>query len=54
MQLIIILGLIVKLASVTGGCKVEKTVQNFNIYKVSSDMLKCFLYQAVTVTALCY
>jgi len=54
MQLIIILGLIAKLASVSGDCDVGKTVQDFDITKVSSDMLKYFVYQAVTATALCY
>jgi hypothetical protein len=33
---------------------VEKTVYDFDYYEVSSDILKCFLYQAVTVKALCY
>ena len=54
MKLIIILGLIVELAWVSGDCKVGKTVEDFDIDKVSSDMLKCFLYQAVTATTHCY
>jgi hypothetical protein len=35
-------------------CDVGKTVHDFDFSKVSSDMLTCFLYQAVTATALCY
>jgi hypothetical protein len=54
MQLIIVLGLIAKLASVSGKCDVEKTVKDFDYKKVSSDMLSCFLYQAVTAPALCF
>jgi len=54
MHLIVVLGLIAKLASVSGDCDVGKTVQDFDYNKVSSDMLKCFLYQAVTATVLCY
>jgi hypothetical protein len=54
MQLIVFLGLIAKLASVSGDCDVGKTVYDFDFNNVSSDMLKCFLYQAVTAPALCY
>jgi len=54
MQLIVFLGLIAKLASVSSDCDVGKNVHYFDFKKVSSDMLKCFLYQAVTATALCY
>ena len=43
MHLIIVLGLIAKLASVSGDCDVGKTVEDFEIEKVNSDMLKCFL-----------
>jgi hypothetical protein len=45
MLLIIILGLIAKLASVSGDCKVGKAVSNFDYNKVSTEMLNCFLYQ---------
>jgi hypothetical protein len=48
MQLIIVLGIIAKLASVSGDCDVGKTVNDF------ANMLTCFLYQAVTSSALCY
>jgi hypothetical protein len=54
MQLIVVLGLIVKLASVSGGCDVGKTVHDFDFNKVSSGMLTCFLYQTVAATALLY
>jgi len=54
MQLIIVLGIIAKLASVYGNCDVGKTVHDFDFKKVSSDMFKWFLYQAVTATALRY
>jgi len=54
MHLIIVLGLIAKLGSVYGNCDVGKTVQDFDFNKVSSDMLKCFLYQAVTAKFLWY
>ena len=54
MLLIVVLGLIAKLASVSGDCDVGKTVHDFDINKVSSDMLTCFLYQTVTAPALCY
>jgi hypothetical protein len=53
MILIIVLGLTAKLMSVSGDCDVGKTVRNFDIYKVTSDKLTCFLYQAVTALALC-
>jgi hypothetical protein len=53
MQLIVILGLVAKLASVSGDCVVGKTVHDFDYNEVSSDVLKCFLYQAVTAPALC-
>jgi hypothetical protein len=46
MHLIIILGLIIKLALVSGDCKVGKAVSNFDYNKVSTEMLNCFLYQA--------
>ena len=39
MHLIIILGLIAKLASVSGDCDVGKTVHTFDINKVISDMI---------------
>jgi hypothetical protein len=45
MQLIIILGLIAKLALVSGDCEVEKAVSNFDYNKVSTQILNCFLYQ---------
>jgi hypothetical protein len=54
MKLIIVLGLIAKLASVSGDCDVGKTVHDFDFNKVSSDKLKFFLYQAVTAPDLCY
>ena len=54
MQLIIVLSLIAKLASISGDCDVGKNVHNFDFNKVIYDMLTCFLYQAVTVLALCY
>jgi len=54
MQLIVFLGLIAKLALVSGDCDVGKTVHNFDIYKVSFGMIKGFLYLAVTAPALCY
>jgi hypothetical protein len=53
MLLIIILGIIAKLVSVSGDCDVGKTVNNFDINKVSSDKLTCFLYEVVTAIALC-
>jgi len=40
MQLIIILGLIAKLASVSGDCDVGKTLHDFDITKVSSSCIK--------------
>jgi hypothetical protein len=54
MQLIIILGLISKLALDSGDCDVGKTVQDFDFRKVSSDMLKGFLHKAVNALAPCY
>jgi hypothetical protein len=54
MQLIIVLGLIAKLASIYGDCNVGQTVQDFDFNNVSSDMFTCFLYQAVTALAPCY
>jgi ethanolamine transporter EutH len=54
MQLIIVLGIIAKLASVYGDCDVGKTIHNFDFTKVSSNMFMCFLYQAVIATGLCY
>jgi len=54
MHLIIVLALIAKFASVSGDCDVGKTIHDFEFDKVSSDMLKCFLYQAVTATFLSY
>lgn len=54
MQLIVFLGLIAKLASVSGDCDLGNTVHDFYFNNVNSDMLKCFLYQAVTAPALCY
>jgi hypothetical protein len=45
MQLIIILGLIAKLALVSGDCEVENAVSNFDYNKVSTEILNCFLYQ---------
>jgi len=53
MRLIVFLGLIAKLASVSGDCDVRKTVHDFDIKEVSSDMLWGFMYQAVTAPALC-
>jgi hypothetical protein len=46
--------LIVKLTSVSGGCDVGKTVHDSDFKKVISNTLKCFLYQAVTATTVCY
>jgi len=54
MHFINILDLIAKLVSVSGDCVLEKTVHDIDYNNVSSDTLKCFLYQAVTATALCY
>jgi hypothetical protein len=54
MLLIVVLGIMAKLASVSGDCDVGKTVHNFDFSKVSFDMLTCFLYQAITAPALCY
>jgi hypothetical protein len=54
MQLIILLGLIAKLVLVSGDCDVGKTVHDFDFNNVSSYIVKCFLYQAVTATAICY
>ena len=42
MQLIIILGLIAKLALVSCDCDVGKTVQDFDITEVSSSCIKQF------------
>jgi hypothetical protein len=44
MQLIIILGVIAKLALVSGDCDVGKTINDFDFTKVSIDMLTGFLY----------
>jgi hypothetical protein len=46
MQLIIILGLITKLALVSGDSKVGNGVRNFDYNKVSTEIINCFLYQA--------
>jgi hypothetical protein len=54
MQLIIVLGLISKLVLVSGDGDVGKTVQDFDFEKVSSDMLKGFLHQAINALAPCY
>jgi hypothetical protein len=54
MQLIVVLGIIAKLASVSGDCDVGETIHDFNFNKVNPHVLKCFLYQAVTAPALCY
>jgi len=53
-QLIVFLGLIAKLMSVSSDCDVGKTVHDFDFKKVISDTLKCFLYQAVAATSVCY
>jgi hypothetical protein len=45
MHLIIILGLIAKLSSVSGDCKVGKAVSNIDYSQVSTEILKCLLYQ---------
>ena len=42
MQLIIVLCLIAKLALVSGDCDVGKTVNDFDINKVSTDVFTCF------------
>jgi hypothetical protein len=44
MQLIIVLGLVAKLVSVSGECDVGKTVNDFDFTKVSIHMLPGFLY----------
>ena len=44
MQPIIILGVIAKLALVSGECDVGKTVNDFDFTKVSIHMLPGFLY----------
>jgi hypothetical protein len=54
MQLIIILGLISKLVLVSGDCDLGKTVNDFEFKKISSDMLKGFLHQAVNALSRCY
>jgi hypothetical protein len=54
MQLIIVLSLISKLALVSGDCDVGKTVQDFDFKKVSSDIRKGFLHQAVNALSPCY
>jgi len=54
MHLTVFLDLIAKLMSVSGDCDVGKTEHDFDFKKVSSDILKCFLYEAVTATAYCY
>jgi len=43
MHLIVVLGLIAKLASASGDCDVGKTVQDFDFNKVISDILKFFV-----------
>ena len=40
MQMIIVLGLIAKLASVSGHCDLGKTVHDFDFYKVSCDTFR--------------
>jgi len=54
MQLIIVLGIIAKLASVSGECDVGKTVHDFDFNNVNFAMITCLLYEAVTALAVCY
>jgi hypothetical protein len=53
MQLIIVLCIIAKLASVYGDCDVGKTVTDFDYNEVSTNVLTCFQYQAVKTAPLC-
>jgi hypothetical protein len=53
MQLIVVLGLIAKLASVSGDSDVGKAIHDFGFNKVGCDMLTCFLFEAITALTLC-